>query len=68
VRSDEMFGEKDLLAIPSPDEPALVLDDVTRRAAVEQALARIQGMFWGPRIPLEEACATIREWVRENLG
>ena len=65
--ADEMFGEKDLLAIPSSDEPALVLDDVTRRTAVEQALARIQGMFWGPCIPLEEACEMIREWIRENL-
>jgi hypothetical protein len=64
----EMLGEKDLAAIPSPDEPALVLDDVARREAVEQALARIQGMFWGPRIPLDETCATVREWLRGNLG
>jgi len=64
--ADEMLGENDLAAIPSPDEPALVLDDAARRTAVEQALARIKGMFWGPRIPVEEACATIREWIREN--
>jgi len=66
--ADEMLGEKDLAAIPSPDEPALVLDDAARRTAIQQALARIQGMFWGPRIPVEEACATIREWIRGNLG
>ncbi len=66
--ADEMLGEKDLAAIPNPDEPALILDDAARRTAVEQALARIQGMFWGPRIPVDEACATIREWVRGNLG
>lgn len=66
--ADEMLGEKDLAAIPIPDEPALMLDDAVRRTAVEQALARIQGMFWGPRIPVDEACATIREWVRGNLG
>ena len=66
--ADEMLGEKDLVAIPSHDEPALVLDDAARRTAVEQALVRIQGMFWGPRIPVDEACTTIREWVRGNLG
>jgi hypothetical protein len=66
--ADEMLGEKALAAIPIPDEPALMLDDASRRTAVEQALARIQGMFWGPRIPVDEACATIREWVRGNLG
>jgi hypothetical protein len=66
--ADEMLGEKALAAIPIPDEPALMLDDAARRTAVELALARIQGMFWGPRIPVDEACATIREWVRGNLG
>lgn len=66
--ADEMLGEKDLAAIPSPDEPALALNDAERRASVERALARIQTMFWGPRIPVDEACATIREWVRGNLG
>ncbi|MBX3184254.1 MAG: nucleotidyl transferase AbiEii/AbiGii toxin family protein [Polyangiaceae bacterium] len=66
--ADEMLGEKDLVAIPSPDEPALVLSDGERRAAVERALARIQTMFWGPRIPVDEACETIREWIRGNLG
>ena len=66
--AEEMLGEKELAAIPSPDEPALLLEVAARRTAVEQALARIQGMFWGPRIPLDEACATIREWIRGNLG
>lgn len=41
----------------------MVLDDTKKRASVERAYAKIAPMFWGPRIPLDDACATIREWV-----
>jgi hypothetical protein len=66
--ADEMFAEKDLQAIPSPDEPALVLADPERRAAVTSAMERIQPMFWGPRIPIAEACETVRDWIRQSLA
>lgn len=66
--AEDMLREKGIAALPSPDEPALVLADRERRAAVEAAFVKIGPMFWGARIPLDEACATIREWIRENLG
>ncbi len=66
--ADEMLREKDLAAMPSPDEPALLLSDPERKAAVDRALDRISSMFWGARIPPNDACATIRDWVRENLA
>ena len=66
--ADDMLGEKDIAAVPSADEPALVLSDAERRAAVDRALTRISTMFWGPRVPVDEACATIREWIRGNLS
>jgi len=28
----------------------------------------VSTMFWGPRVPVDEACATIREWIREHLA
>lgn len=68
VLAEEMLSEKDIAAMPSPDEPALLLSDDERRAAVDRALARISSMFWGPRIPLTEACSTIRQWIAENLA
>jgi hypothetical protein len=34
---------------------------------VEQALARIQGMFWRPRILVDEACRELRDWVRTSF-
>ncbi|MBU6320290.1 MAG: hypothetical protein KGS00_11615 [Alphaproteobacteria bacterium] len=29
---------------------------------------RIAPMFWGPRIPLDEACGTLRDWVAAMRG
>ena len=63
-----MLREKDIGAMPSADEPALVLSDAKRRAAVDRALGRISTMFWGPRVTVDEAGATIREWIRGNLA
>lgn len=60
---EEMIGTKDLGRKPSPDEPALLLDDPDKRAAVEKAYERIGPMFWGERIRLDDACAVIRGWL-----
>ena len=32
-------------------------------ALIDKAYAKISPMFWGPRIPLDEACDTIRAWL-----
>jgi hypothetical protein len=61
----DMVAQRDIRALPSADEPALRLDDPGKRQAVERAYARIAPMFWGPRIPLDEACCEIREWLRQ---
>jgi len=68
VLAEEMLTEKDIAAMPSTDEPSLLLADDERRAAVDRALARISSMFWGPRIPLREACGVIRHWIAGNLA
>lgn len=61
----DMLAERDIAALPSPNEPALVLADVEKRAAIERAHAKIDPMFWGPRINLAEACAVIQEWLEQ---
>lgn len=61
--AEDMLADKSIAALPSGDDPSLVLDDPEKRASVERAYSKIAPMFWGPRIPLKEACATIREWV-----
>jgi hypothetical protein len=65
----DMLEQKDLPALPSADEPALLLADPVRREAVEKAYRKIAPMYWGARIPLDEACETIRGWIsRSGLG
>ena len=65
----DMLAEKDIATPPHTDEPALVLADPDRRAAVEAAYALIAPMFWGPRLSLAEACETIRSWLAAlNFG
>ncbi len=61
--AQDMFAQKDITTMPSPDEPALLLTDPGKRLAIERAYAKIAPIFWGPRIPLDDACATIRTWL-----
>jgi hypothetical protein len=65
--AQDMVAKKDMRALPSPDEPALRLDDPDKREAIERAYARIAPMFWGHRIPLEDACATVRSWLERRF-
>ncbi|MCC6805812.1 MAG: nucleotidyl transferase AbiEii/AbiGii toxin family protein [Deltaproteobacteria bacterium] len=66
--ADDMLREKDIAALPSANDPALLLSNAERRAAVDRALVRISPMFWGPRVSVDEACSTIREWIRGQLA
>jgi hypothetical protein len=61
--ADDMLAQEDVAALSSADDPSLVLDDPSKRDAVARAYARIAPMFWGPRIPLDDACGTLRDWV-----
>ena len=66
--AEDMLAEKDIAALPSADDPSVVLDDPDKRASVERAYGKIAPMFWGRRIALDEASATIREWVEALRG
>jgi hypothetical protein len=61
----DMLDQKDIAALPSPGEPALLLADPAKRVAVDRAYAKIAPMFWGPRIALDEACTAIRAWLKQ---
>ena len=59
----DMVAQKDIASLPSPVEPALLLVDADKRAAIERAYADIAPMFWGPRVALDEACGVICAWA-----
>jgi len=59
----DMLEQKDIAALPRADEPALVLASPQKRAAIDKAYAKIAPMYWAPRIPLDDACETIRAWL-----
>jgi len=61
--AEDMLSQKDIAALPRPDEAALHLADPDKRAEVEWAHEKIAPMFWGTRTPLDEACAVIRAWL-----
>ena len=64
--AEEMLEDKDIHAIPSFEDEAFA-PTAERLSELESACHKIKEMFWGERIPLEECCAIIREWTRENL-
>jgi hypothetical protein len=66
--AEDMRTERGIAALPRADNPSLVLDDPGKRVSVERASAKLAPMFWGPRIPLDEACATIRAWASSLRG
>ena len=66
--AEDMLAQKDIAALPSADDPSLTLSDTAKRGGVERAYERIAPMFWGPRIPLDDACELIRSWLRQLRG
>jgi hypothetical protein len=59
----DMLAQRQLAALPSSMDPAFEPAAGPRWEAIRGAHAAIGQMFWGPRIPLEESCARIREWT-----
>ena len=61
--AQEMVASKDIPALPNADDPAWLLEDEGRRGELEAAYQRIDPMFWGPRVALDEARVEIRDWI-----
>ena len=64
---DEMLAERQIRQRPASDDPAFTLRDDPRWRAIQGAHAAITPMFWGERIDLDAACATIRGWIAATL-
>lgn len=63
----EMLHQRQIRKLVRSDDPAFQLPDPERRARVEVGFRAIEGMFWGPRMSLDEARSLIIDWVGRNL-
>jgi hypothetical protein len=65
--ADEMLAQRQIVRLPAQDDPAFVPGRSDRWAGIRNALGAIDGMFWGPRTPVEHACQSIRDWIVSHL-
>jgi Nucleotidyl transferase AbiEii toxin, Type IV TA system len=66
--ADEMLTQKQIVVMPSATNPALAPANDARWAGIRNAHGTIDSMYWGPRLSVEEATATIRAWITAELG
>lgn len=59
----EMLEERQLRVRPSVDDPAFVLAAGERTDDVGAAWRDLGPLFWGVRLPLDEAAARVRRWI-----
>jgi len=64
----EMLAEKQIVQVPLASDAAFKAGDTAQWASVRQAHAEIAPMFWGPRISIDVACESIREWISKTLA
>jgi hypothetical protein len=66
--ADEMLAQKQIVVMPSAADPALAPADDARWSGIRDAHTTLHEMYWGPRLSVEDATATIRAWVAAELG
>lgn len=66
--ADEMLAQKQIVVVPSATDPAFTPVDNARWRGIRDAHATLNDMYWGSRITLEDATATIRSWITSELG
>lgn len=65
--ASEMEEERQIAGLPASSDSAFNITGDSRGESVRAAYAGIAPMFWGRRISLDEACATIRDWIRRTF-
>ncbi len=58
-----MRGDRQIRRSYDEHDPAFELEGPTDHARLERAHAALGRWYWGPRVPLLTACATIRTWL-----
>ena len=64
----EMLEERQLRVRPSEDDPGFVLAPGERTDEVRAAWEDLQPLFWGARVPLDEAGRRVRGWIVAEIS
>jgi len=64
----EMTAQRQLARMPVAEDPAFDPSRLTHAKQIHRAYLEVGPMYWGPRVPLDEAGAIVRTWIREHLG
>jgi hypothetical protein len=65
--AEDMLAQRQIRAIPSATDKALLPDGSDRWTEVERAHDAISAMFWGERLRLADACTGISTWIRSRF-
>ena len=63
----EMLDQRQIAGLPDAGDPAFIVEKNERWNSILKAHKSIAPIFWGSRVSLEEACASIREWIRRSF-
>jgi hypothetical protein len=66
--AEEMLAQQQLAVVPVAEDPAFFPSAEPRWNSIRSAHAATDPMFWGTRIPIDEACETIRGWLVAELA
>ena len=61
--AEEMLDSKQIAGLPDLSHPAFNPDDSERWDSIRNSLRALQPIYWGARLPVEDACATLRSWI-----
>jgi len=63
----QMEAERQTAGPLTSKDPAFEIQPGPRGDAIRAAFDALAPMFWGPRVALDDACRSIREWIRGTI-
>lgn len=67
VLARQMLEQRQIRDLPAAQHEAFALSGGDRTDSIRRAFMAIGGLYWGPRLSLDESCELIRSWVRDRI-
>lgn len=65
--AEDMLAQNQVRAMPDAGDMAIIPGATPRWDRIRDAHSAIAPMFWGPRIEIDDACASIRAWANRAM-